>query len=94
LYAKVLGEFKLESNNTVEWNLYLDRAKSNHLPISDMIHVKEVISHGDMIYLLPTSLSGDKPSSYAGTEMGEEDEVDSYLLKQDGLITRQRDEQL
>ena len=59
-----------------------------------MIHVKEVISHGDMIYLLPTALSNDKPGSYAGTEAGEEDEVDLYLLKQDGLITRQRDEQL
>jgi len=92
LYAKVLNEFKLHPNESVDWGLYLDRAKNNHLPNSDSLHVKEVISHGDMIYLLPSSSSNESTS--AKPDIGEEDEVDQYLIRQDELITRQRDEQL
>jgi hypothetical protein len=92
LYIKVLNEFKLSSNNQIEWNLYLDRSKSNHLPNADHINVGEVISHGDMIYLLPTIINSE--SETKSNQQVEEDEVDLILNKQNGLINRDRDEQL
>lgn len=91
LYLKVLQEFRLQQSPQIDWNLYLDRGKNNHLPNADHISVTEVISHGDMIYLLPTVLSGEKD---AKTQRFEEDQVDLILSKQNGLISRERDEQL
>jgi hypothetical protein len=88
---KVLQEFRLQQSPQIDWNLYLDRGKNNHLPNADHISVTEVISHGDMIYLLPTVLSGEKD---AKTQRFEEDQVDLILSKQNGLISRERDEQL
>ena len=82
LYLKVLQEFKLQPSPQIEWNLYLDRGKSNHLPNADHISVAEVISHGDMIYLLPTLLSVDAEN--VKPEKIEEDEVDQILSRQNG----------
>ena len=64
----------------IDWNLYLDRAKQNHLPNAGHINVSEVISHGDMIYLLPTMLTSGQEQA-TRQEKFEEDEVDLYLSK-------------
>lgn len=93
LYNKVLNEFKITPNNLIDWNLYLDRAKQNHLPNAGHINVSEVISHGDMIYLLPTMLTSGQEQA-TRQEKFEEDEVDLYLSKQTGVIHRERDELL
>ncbi len=90
LYEKVFKEFKIDSSQTNEWSLYLDRNKSNHIPNTKNTLANEVVNHGDMIYLLQET---SQKTEIIGQHV-EEDDVDKELIKQDGKINRDRDEQL
>lgn len=90
LYEKIFKEFKIEGTQVNEWSLYLDRNRSSHIPNTKNTPVTEVISHGDMIYLLPETTG---KIETIGQHV-EEDDVDKELIKQDGKINRGRDEQL
>lgn len=62
--------------------------------------------HGDMLFLYPSSPAGSSSSSETmdtsvsqnsrpgGAPQVVEDEIDQYLIKQDGKIYRNRDQQL
>lgn len=86
-----MKEFNIDPSLKNEWCLYNDRNRKEQIPITKT-PLGEVISHGDMIFLLP-SLNG-KVNEQEALEKLEEDEVDVYLAKQDGKITRSKDEQL
>lgn len=90
LYEKVFKEFKIDASLVKEWSLYLDRNRSNHIPNTKNTPANEVVSHGDMIYLLQETT---QKTESIGQHV-EEDDVDKELIKQDGKISRGRDEQL
>lgn len=60
--------------------------------------------HGDMLFLYPSSPAGSSSETMdtsvsqslrpAGAPQVVEDEIDQYLIKQDGKIYRNRDQQL
>lgn len=60
--------------------------------------------HGDMLFLFPSSqpgsssenmdTSGSQGMRHIGVPQVVEDEIDQYLIKQDGKIYRNRDQQL
>lgn len=90
LYDKIIKEFNIDSSKINEWGLYLDRNRSNHIPNTKNTQASEIISYGDMIYLLPVQSQKNQQTSVDV----EEDEVDKELQKLDGKISRNRDEQM
>jgi len=90
LYDKVIAEFKIE--NKTQWRLYSDRNRNNLLPNTRNTNAKDLLSHGEMIFLFPVESSN--TSKDLSSENCVEDDVDIELTKQDGKIQRGRDEQL
>jgi nuclear protein localization protein 4 homolog len=76
-------------------SLFLDREKSRQLNKSRNTNVSELISHGEMIYLLPSSASASSSASQNNrNELVVEDQIDQILAQQDGRIYRKADEQM
>ncbi len=90
LYDKVVTEFNIESKT--HWRLYSDRNKNNLLPNTRNTNAKDLLSHGEMIFLFPVESS--TTSEEVSNASCIEDDVDIELAKQDGKIQRGRDEQL
>ncbi len=90
LYEKVFKEFKIETAQANEWILYFDRNRTNQIPNTKNTPANEVVNHGDMIYLFQETA---QKTETIGQHV-EEDDVDKELIKQDGKISRGRDEQL
>lgn len=93
LYDKVFDQFKIDATRRSEYCLFADRNRKLRIPENRNTRVKETISHGDFVYLLPAGgeTNGQRRDQI---EFGEEDQVDLDLAKQDGKIHRPRDEQL
>ncbi len=92
LYERVYAEFKIDPSRHAEWSLFADRNKQAHIPNSKRTLLNSVVAHGDMIYLMPSATN--QSQTQQDLSRIEEDEVDLELAKQDGKITRGRDEQL
>jgi hypothetical protein len=78
--------------NKTQWRLYSDRNRNNLLPNTRNTNAKDLLSHGEMIFLFPVESS--TPSEDLSNATCVEDDVDIELAKQDGKIQRGRDEQL
>jgi hypothetical protein len=94
MYEKVFDQFDIDRSRVNEWGLFSDRNKSIHIPNSKNTRLGQVVAHGDMIYLLPSSSQSLTNPNAIDMSKFEEDEVDIELAKQDGRIHRKRDEQL
>lgn len=101
LYEKTFAQFKIDSSHRREYSLYADRARTSRIVDCRNTRARETVSHGDLVYLLPTLENNDQQqqqqkSAFDQDAYGEseEDQVDIELIKQDGKIHRKRDEQL
>lgn len=91
LYDIVFKEFKINPEQFGNWGLFTDREKQNRLMNSMTTKAQEVLSHGDMIYMLQAS--GNVTQETTETTCVE-DEIDSMIEKKSGLIYRKKDELL
>ena len=91
LYERVYREFKIDPTHFAEWSLFSDRNKSVHVPNSRNTRLHDVVSHGDILFLMPCGAPTQTQVDYSHIE---EDQVDLDLAKQHGKISRERDEQL
>ncbi|PIK34399.1 putative nuclear protein localization protein 4-like [Apostichopus japonicus] len=81
------------------FELFRNRDKSDKLKRSSKVTIRSAsLKHGDMLYLIPCKSPSVTPdsSSEEVTPLStvKEDEIDIILAKEDGKITRSRDEQL
>ncbi|KAM6111235.1 LOW QUALITY PROTEIN: nuclear protein localization protein 4 homolog [Pterocles gutturalis] len=98
---KVAKEFGFRNNG---FSVYTNRNRTGEITASQNKSLNLLkIKHGDMLFLYPSSPAG--PSSETMDTSGSqslrrggpqvvEDEIDQYLIKQDGKIYRNRDPQL
>lgn len=93
LYEKVFKEFSIDASRFHEWGIFADRNKTSQLSNSKRTHIHDLVSHGDMIYLMP-AVAGASANASNDLANVQEDDVDVELAKQDGKIKRERDEQL
>nr|XP_048673677.1 nuclear protein localization protein 4 homolog isoform X3 [Caretta caretta] len=100
---KVAKEFGFRNNG---FSVYVNRNRTGEITASQnkSLHLLK-IKHGDMLFLFPSSPAGSS-SENMDTSISQgllrplgvphlvEDEIDQYLIKQDGKIYRNRDQQL
>lgn len=97
LYEKAFKLFSIDPSLKTEYGLFADRTRKTRLLDSHTIRVGDTWSNGDFIYLLPdanASSGSENGQRQEPFEAGEEDQVDLDLVKLDGKIHRERDEQL
>jgi hypothetical protein len=91
-YERVFAEFKIDKGQASGWSLFTDREHRERLPNCRNTRAGEVVAHGDMIYLLQAA---EKNVSREESEVQvAEDEIDTNLDKQEGMIFRKKDELL
>uniref|UniRef100_A0A674JQ48 Nuclear protein localization protein 4 homolog n=1 Tax=Terrapene triunguis TaxID=2587831 RepID=A0A674JQ48_9SAUR len=100
---KVAKEFGFRNNG---FSVYVNRNRTGEITASQnkSLHLLK-IKHGDMLFLFPSSPAGSSSENMdtsisqgllrpLGVPPVVEDEIDQYLIKQDGKIYRNRDQQL
>ncbi|KGL74165.1 Nuclear protein localization protein 4, partial [Tinamus guttatus] len=99
---KVAKEFGFRNNG---FSVYTNRNRTGEITASQNKSLNLLkIKHGDMLFLYPSSPAGSSSETMdtsgsqslrpAGAPQVVEDEIDQYLIKQDGKIYRNRDQQL
>uniref|UniRef100_A0A8C6ZHY3 Nuclear pore localisation protein Npl4 ubiquitin-like domain-containing protein n=1 Tax=Nothoprocta perdicaria TaxID=30464 RepID=A0A8C6ZHY3_NOTPE len=99
---KVAKEFGFRNNG---FSVYTNRNRTGEITASQNKSLSLLkIKHGDMLFLYPSSPAGSSSETMdtsvsqgarpAGAPHVVEDEIDQYLIKQDGKIYRNRDQQL
>uniref|UniRef100_A0A8C0C315 Nuclear pore localisation protein Npl4 ubiquitin-like domain-containing protein n=1 Tax=Buteo japonicus TaxID=224669 RepID=A0A8C0C315_9AVES len=99
---KVAKEFGFRNNG---FSVYTNRNRTGEITASQNKSLNLLkIKHGDMLFLYPSSPAGCSSETMdtsvsqglrpVGAPQVVEDEIDQYLIKQDGKIYRNRDQQL
>ncbi|KFV65318.1 Nuclear protein localization protein 4, partial [Dryobates pubescens] len=99
---KVAKEFGFRNNG---FSIYTNRNRTGEITASQNKSLSLLkIKHGDMLFLYPLSPAGSSSETMdtsvsqnmrpVGAPQVVEDEIDQYLIKQDGKIYRNRDQQL
>uniref|UniRef100_A0A8C8BJ99 Nuclear protein localization protein 4 homolog n=2 Tax=Strigidae TaxID=30459 RepID=A0A8C8BJ99_9STRI len=99
---KVAKEFGFRNNG---FSVYTNRNRTGEITASQNKSLNLLkIKHGDMLFLYPSSPAGSSSETMdtsvsqglrpVGAPQVVEDEIDQYLIKQDGKIYRNRDQQL
>ncbi|NWH41385.1 NPL4 protein, partial [Chloropsis hardwickii] len=99
---KVAKEFGFRNNG---FSVYTNRNRTGEITAAQNKSLNLLkIKHGDMLFLYPSSpagsssetmdTSGSQNSRPGGAPQVVEDEIDQYLIKQEGKIYRNRDQQL
>ncbi|NXF13076.1 NPL4 protein, partial [Smithornis capensis] len=99
---KVAKEFGFRNNG---FSVYTNRNRTGEITASQNKSLNLLkIKHGDMLFLYPLSPAGSSSETMdtsvsqnsrpGGAPQVVEDEIDQYLIKQDGKIYRNRDQQL
>ncbi|NWY17932.1 NPL4 protein, partial [Aphelocoma coerulescens] len=99
---KVAKEFGFRNNG---FSIYTNRNRTGEITAAQNKSLNLLkIKHGDMLFLYPSSPAGSSSETMdtsvsqnsrpGGAPQVVEDEIDQYLIKQDGKIYRNRDQQL